>query len=353
MAGQLRSSVGFLGGGGVTPSTTPTPKARLARFILVPWGIEGEVQVLTDTYGRILTQYTQDGGYFTACVYVPGDGRLDWDDASEPELIRLLGKYGYNDALAIVNNNVTIGDHGETETLIWDDTAMDFTVDIDMFQNGAQNMYFRTVNDGSRDVTVLVDADGKAIMAPTLNEYTDVLFSVANNGTEIDTITEGDSISAAGIIQACGGSVNVTALDAGSSVFLLIMGTHVQYCNADNLTTTPTVTPSTIINSFRVNNNLLEYLDDNTWRKVTWKNQLIPARLVEDDGEYVIEFEFTPSPMYDINNFNIVTNGTVGTGDVIEAQLVINGEFFEVQIGEYRTMTNTVGDSSPFIIYNE
>lgn len=200
------------------------------------------MQVLTDTYGRILTQYTQDGDYRTACVYVTGDGRLDWDDASEPELIRLLGKYGYNDALTIEGNNVTINDNGETEMLIWDDAAMDFTVGVDMFQNGTQNMYFRTVNDGSRDVTVLVDADGKAIMAPTVGEYTDVLFNVANNGTEIDTITEGSLISATGIIQACGGSVNVTALDAGSSVFLLVMGTHVQYCNADNLSTTPSVT---------------------------------------------------------------------------------------------------------------
>lgn len=241
MAGQLRSSVGFLGGGGVTPSPTPTPKARLARFILAQYGVSGEVQVLTDTYGRILTQYTQDGDYRTACVYVPGDSRIDWDTASDTELVTLLGKYGYNDAITIVDNNVTINDNGETETLIWDSAAMDFTVDVDMFQNGTQNMFFRTVNDGSRDVTVLCDADGKAIMAPTLGEYSGVLFSVANNGTEIDTITSDGSISAAAVIQACGGSVNVTALDAGESVFLLVKGTHVQFCNADDLATTPEI----------------------------------------------------------------------------------------------------------------
>lgn len=241
MAGQLRSSVGFLGGGGVTPSPTPTPKARLARFILVPYGAEGEVQVLTDTYGRILTQYTEDGDYRTACVYVPGDSRIDWDTLSDQELVTLLGKYGYNDALTIENNDVTITANGETETLIWDSTAMDFTVDVDMFVNGSQNMYYRTVNDGSRDVTVLVDAEGKAIMVTAIGEYPGGLFSVANNGTEIDTITEGSLISQEGVINACGGSVNVTALDAGSSVYLLVMGTHVQYCNADNLTTTPSV----------------------------------------------------------------------------------------------------------------
>lgn len=241
MAGQLRSSVGFLGGGGVTPSPTPTPKARLARFILVPYGAEGEVQVLTDTYGRILTELDNGGGYRTACVYVPGDSRLDWDTAGDYELVTLLGKYGYNDALTFEGDNITINDNGESETLIWDDAAMDFTVDVELFQNGAQNMYFKTVNDGNSNVTVLVDADGKAIMAPTLGEYTDVLFSVANNGTEIDTITDDDTYSRADIINACGGSVNVTALDAGGSVFLLVMGTHVQYCNADDLSTTPSV----------------------------------------------------------------------------------------------------------------
>lgn len=201
------------------------------------------MQVLTDTYGRVLTQYTEDGDFRTACVWVPEGNRIDWDTASDQELVTLLGKYGYNDALTIENNNVTINDNGETETLVWDSAAMDFTVDVDMFQNGAQNMFFRTVNDGSRDVTVLCDADGKAIMAPTLGEYTGVLFSVANNGAEIDTITSDSSISAAAVIQACGGSVNVTALDAGASVFLLVMGTHIQYCNADDTTTTPAVSP--------------------------------------------------------------------------------------------------------------
>lgn len=207
------------------------------------------MQVLTDTYGRILTQYTQDGNYRTACVYVPGDSRIDWDTLSDQELVTLLGKYGYNDALSIEDNNVTINDNGETETLIWDSAAMDFTVDVDIFQNGAQNMFFKTVNDGNSNVTVLVDANGKAITAPTLGVYTDVLFSVANNGAEIDTITDDETYSRADIINACGDSVNVTALDAGSSVFLLVMGTHVQYCNADNLSTTPSVSrwPTLII----------------------------------------------------------------------------------------------------------
>lgn len=204
------------------------------------------MQVLTDTYGRILTQHDPDGDVRTAVVWVPGDSRIDWDDASDQELVTLLGKYGYNDALTIENSNVTINTNGETETLTWNSDAMDFTADVDMFQNGTQNMYYRTVNDGTRDVTVLVDADGKAIMAPTLGEYTSVLFSVANNGTEIDTITSGGSISTSAIIDACGGFVNVTVLDAGDSVFLLVMGTHVQYCNGDDTTTTPTVsTPPT------------------------------------------------------------------------------------------------------------
>lgn len=124
--------------------------------------------MLTDTYGRVLTQYTQDGDYRTACVYVPGDSRIDWDTLSDQELVTLLGKYGYNDALAIEDNNVTINDNGETETLIWDSAAMDFTVEVDMFQNGVQNMYFKTVNDGNSYVTVLVDADGKVISITVL-----------------------------------------------------------------------------------------------------------------------------------------------------------------------------------------
>ena len=200
------------------------------------------MQVLTDTYGRILTQHDPDGDVRTAVVWVPGDSRIDWDDASDQELVTLLSKFGYNDALTIENNNVTISANGETETLTWDSAAMDFTVDVDMFQNGTQNMYFQNVSDGNSRVTVLVDADGKAIQAPTLGEYTNVLFTVANNGSKIDTLTDDTTYSRIDIINACGGSVNVTALDAGVSVFLLVMGTHIQYCNADDTTTTPSVT---------------------------------------------------------------------------------------------------------------
>lgn len=200
--------------------------------------------ILVDTYGRILTEYNPDGNYNTAVVYVPGDSRIDWDSASDSQLVALLNKYGYNNALTIEGGtlNVTISDNGETETLVWDAETMDFTVDIDQFQNGAQNMYFRTVNDGNRDVTVLVDEDGKAIQAQTLGDYTDVLFSVANNGTEIDTITSGSTYSRQDIINACGGAVNVTALEAGEEVFLLVKDNHVQYCNGGNTTTTPAVT---------------------------------------------------------------------------------------------------------------
>ena len=196
---------------------------------------------MTDTHGRILTQHDPDGDVRTAVVWVPGDSRIDWDDASDQELVTLLSKFGYNDALNIENNNVTISDNGETETLTWDSAAMDFTVDVDMFQNGAQNMYFKTVSDGNSQVTVLVDADGKAIQADILGEYRNVLFTVANNGTDIDTITDDGTYSRAGIINACGGAVNVDVHYAGESVFLLVMGTHIQYCNADDTTTTPAV----------------------------------------------------------------------------------------------------------------
>mgnify|MGYP003298833204 CR=1 FL=1 len=286
--------------------------------------MSGEVQVLTDTYGRIFTQHDPDGDVRTAVVWVPGDSRIDWDDASDQELVTLLGKYGYNDALTIENNNVTINDNEETETLIWDSAAMDFTVDVDMFVNGAQNMYFRTVNDGSQDVTVLVDADGKAIVAPTLGEYSGVLFSVDNNGTEIDTITADSSISAAAVIEACGGSVNVTALEAGASVFLLVMGTHVQFCNADNLSTTPSVVewvdPYRAVAPFytkEVEGNVR--LLDKNGRVITFDTGSTILNLMKYDGDDFFIFNGQPlsaektTPLTYVSDANVyeVVDGTI------------------------------------------
>lgn len=198
--------------------------------------------VLVDTYGRILTEFDSDGNFRTAIVWVPGDSRIDWDSASDTELVALLNKYGYNDALTIEagSKNVIINTNDETETLVWDNTAMDFTIDFDQWQNGTANMFYRTVEVNSQAVTVLCDADGKAIRAP-FGEYDTALFQVGNNGTEIDSITAGSSIAVADVITACGGATDVTNLNGGDVVELLVKGNYVQFINADNSTTTPSV----------------------------------------------------------------------------------------------------------------
>lgn len=204
--------------------------------------------ILVDTYGRILTEYDSDGNFRTAVVWVPGDSRIDWDSASDTELVALLNKFGYNDALTIDagTKNVLISTNDETETLVWDNTAMNFTVDIDQWQNGTSNMFYRTVQINNQDVTVLCDADGKAIRAP-FGEYDTALFQVDNNGTSIDSITAGSSIAIADVITACGGATDVTNLNGGDVVELLVNGHYVQYINADSSTTTPSVPGWTII----------------------------------------------------------------------------------------------------------
>lgn len=307
------------------------------------------MQVLTDTYGRILTQYTQDGDYRTACVYVPGDSRIDWDTAADQELVTLLSKYGYNDAITFNENNVTISDNGETETLIWDSAAMDFTADVDMFQNGAQNMYFRTVNDGNRDVTVLVDADGKAIVAPTLGEYNGVLFSVANDGTEIDTITSESSISAAAVIEACGGSVNVTAINAGDSVFLLSMGTHVQYVNTDNTTTTPKVDalPLPASNLYAIKVGGSYWLGNNQGKALHFVNNENP-----DWGQYVEIAYDEASQQWDWSDSS--GGGAAGLESVdVETVLSNNNSYWDFEIGgtSYRIVMMGMG-GEPWITPN-
>ena len=201
---------------------------------------------------------------------------------------------------------------------------MDFTVDVDMFQNGAQNMYFRTVNDGSRDVTVLCDADGKAIQAIILSEYANVLFTVANNGTEIDTITDDTTYSREDIINACGGSVNVSVLYAGESVFLLVMGTHVQYCNADDTTTTPSVTelpPS----PFPLK-----------WRSVSWFDYKVlvnsQGAVLTDGTSLIIE----TGPDAQSIRVNAATNAHVAVpSGTSEAMCEITGDIWEGQTGNF------------------
>ena len=198
--------------------------------------------VLVDTYGRILTQHDPDGDVRTAVVWVPGDNRFDWDDASDQQLVTLLNKYGYNDALTIEagTQNVTVDTNGETETLTWDNTTKNFNVDFDPWQNGTANMFYRTVKVSNLNLKVLCDADGKAIRA-SFGEHQTAVFTVDNDGTEIDTITEGSSIAIANVITACGGATDVTNLSGGDDVELLVNGNYVQFINTVTNTTTPSV----------------------------------------------------------------------------------------------------------------
>lgn len=198
--------------------------------------------VLVDTFGRILTEYDSDGDYRTAIVWVPGDSRIDWDSASDAELVALLNKYGYNDALTIDEGtkNVIISTNDETETLVWNNTAMDFTVDFDQWQNGTANMFYRTVQVNNQNVTVLCDADGKAIRAP-FGQFDTAVFQVGDDGASIESITAGSSIAIADVVTACGGATDITNLNGGDVVELLVNGNYVQFCNTDNTTTTPNV----------------------------------------------------------------------------------------------------------------
>lgn len=198
--------------------------------------------VLVDTYGRILTEYDSDGNFRTAVVWVPGDSRIDWDSASDTELVALLNKYGHNDALTIDEGtkNVIISTNDETETLVWDNTAMDFTVDFDQWQNGTANMFYRTVQVNNQNVTVLCDADGKAIRAP-FGQFDTAVFQVGDDGASIESITAGSSIAIADVVTACGGATDIANLDGGDVVELLVNGNYVQFCNTDSTTTTPMV----------------------------------------------------------------------------------------------------------------
>ena len=241
MAGQLRCPAGFLGGGGVTPSPPPKPDSRLVRSILVPYGVSGDVYIPVDKYGRIICM-NDDGVRFTPW-WVDGESPAWFDDAADQVLVNAMSEHGYVDALQSdgdPSHPFTISLDDETEVITWNDATKDFNVNIPLWQNGTANMYYRAVPVNGRDLTVLCDADGKAIRAP-FGTWQTAVFTVGNNGAEIDSITEGSSIAIADVITACGGATDVDNVSGGESIELLVNGDFVQVVNADDTTTTPTV----------------------------------------------------------------------------------------------------------------
>lgn len=176
MAACLRSAVGFYNGGGVTPEPTPIPTTNLATYREIEWN-GAPVKVLCDVYGRLFTRYDSAENFYNGVAWTDEglDKTFDSIEGHEEAFMGLIHKYGHNDAVTGegVDNVVINLDGTSTEFKFGDGQCVPVP---SLWQQGTvKTLFYRTLNDGSKDINVLCDTDGKLVVGngaePSYLEY--------------------------------------------------------------------------------------------------------------------------------------------------------------------------------------
>ena len=216
MAACLRSAVGFYNGGGVNPQPTPVPTTDLATFREIEWN-GATVKVLCDTYGRLFTSYDSANNVYNGVAWTDEglDKTFDSIEGHEEAFMALLSTYGHNDAVTGegVDNVVISLDGSSTEFTFTEGQCVPVP---SLWQQGAvKTLFYRTLNDGTKDINVLCDTDGKLIVGdgaePSYLEYTvgsdQIGFRTANRDA---------------LIAAAGGSVVADVFSDNDGNYILV-----------------------------------------------------------------------------------------------------------------------------------
>lgn len=130
----------------------------------------GTVKALCDVYGRLYVnkQLISGDNYFAGIAW-DDNGIVSGFDSDDEAFTQIILTYGCNDAVTSYNETsatVTIND----ESVVFNFTNGQLVPVTSAWQQGSTPMFFyRTVNDGSSDVTVVCTPDGKLYVGDTDN----------------------------------------------------------------------------------------------------------------------------------------------------------------------------------------
>lgn len=216
MAARLRSAAGFYNGGGVTPQPTPVPTTNLATFREIEWN-GAPLKVLCDTYGRLFTLYDSANDVYTGLGWANAglDMTFDSIEGHQEAFMSEVHRYGENPA-------VTRFGPDSAEVSI-DGVATEFRFENgqcipvpSLWQQGAvKTLFYRKLNDGTNDINVLCDTDGKLVVGEGENP------SYFGYNVASDQIAERTANRDA-LIAAAGGSVVADIFSDNDGNYLLV-----------------------------------------------------------------------------------------------------------------------------------
>lgn len=233
MEQRIRNTAGFYNGAGVTPAPTPVPTTDQATYRVVEWN-GASVKVLCDKYGRLFVwkDTTSDNIVGVAWTAEGIDNTFDNIDQHEQAFTEIIHTYGYNDAvrgLGVDNYVIEIG--GEEVEFSFQDGQL--VPVASQWQQGATPMFFyRTLNDGTNDVTVVCAPDGKLYV----NDYDGYLIK-GQNGYAWSI---GEAPQA--LVTNAGGKVTMDAYTDEDETTIISMDGYTVVIDLDGLVTVGAIT---------------------------------------------------------------------------------------------------------------
>lgn len=216
MAACLRSAAGFYNGGGVTPQPTPVPTTNLATYREIEWN-GAPLKVLCDTYGRLFTNYDSANDVYTGLGWADAglEETFDSIESHQEAFMSEVHRYGENPAVTRFGP-----DNAEVNI---DGVATEFGFENgqcvpvpSLWQQGAvKTLFYRTLNDGTNDINVLCDTDGKLVVGGGENPSY-IGYNVAS-----DQIAE-HTANRDALIAAAGGSVVADIFSDNDGNYLLV-----------------------------------------------------------------------------------------------------------------------------------
>lgn len=250
MAACLRSAVGFYnGGGGVTPTPTPTPTTDKATYRTLQWN-GSTVKALCDVYGRLFTRYDSANDVYNGVAWTDEglDKTFDSIDEHADAFLTLIRTYGHNDAVTGEGvDNVVINLDGTSTEFTFSDGQL-VPVSSAWVNGSTSTLFRRTLNDGTNDVVVVCDAEGKLVL-----NTNGVGFYIYNN--EYGAINP-RTINQSELVAAAGGSVLADTFgDNDGNYYLINLDGYTVCANDDGVVTVGDITEwpvSTLVRSIQV-----------------------------------------------------------------------------------------------------
>ena len=203
------TQLGIYDGNPIAPTPTPTPTTDACFYRDVTLGPD-TFHALVDEFGRLLVQYGD--GLVVGFAWNEDRVADDFDNAGRfsTEFDELRNSWGEVDAITDYTGNTIIFTHnGESVTLNYNTQTGDVVPTVSELTNGTPNMFKRTLNVNSNDVTFVCDADGKVCY------FNDGYFLIVENGDEFSPSSDGAVLNA--LYTAAGGSVEVTVTESSDT----------------------------------------------------------------------------------------------------------------------------------------